>query len=446
MSSPRDSRRLEGKALRLVVPRSTHSLWQAASDRPSIVDMLNASNRDRLPELIPLRHSRMLKSPLACFRGLASVMANDLAKRQNTGILLQSCGDCHLQNFGWFATPERNLIFDITDFDETLAAPWEWDLKRLVVSVVLAARGLAASQVRQQELGHSVVQSYREHLTKYETLSPLHMWYERIDAASLLKNAADTRSRERLQAVINKAHDRTIDRLLPTLTRQIKGNWSIVDQPPLIFHPSDRNRYFQDIQHLIGQYHLTLSDDRRVLLDRYRLVDAAYKVVGVGSVGLRCGIALFLDAGNTPLVLQVKEARESVLEAAMGGEPLTQSGKRVVSGQRLMQAASDMFLGWARDDEGRDYYVRQLRDMKMSVNTETLMLNELEEYGRFCGWALARAHAKVGDASSILGYIGAGDQFAVALSTFALSYTNEVERDFDTLKRAARSGEISVAD
>ncbi len=445
ITAEHETRRMAGKAVRDRMPRSAHANWRLPdSPRRSAVELLHISNHGRLDDLVPMRHARMLKSPLAFFRGLALAMARDFAALPSTGMELQLCGDCHLQNFGWFATPERNLIFDITDFDETYAGPWEWDLKRLAVSVGLAARGIGTSKSKQQSMVRAVVETYRDHLRRYELLSPLQLWYERLDAQGLLQHATDVRSHQRYQGIIDRAHQRTVDAMMPTLAQQTDGAWQIIDQPPLVFHPPQPDRYVRDVQQMMVSYRETLSAERRALFDRYRFADAAYKVVGVGSVGLRCGIALLMAAGNQPLVLQVKEARRSVLQSDRGTPTSEHQGERIVAGQRLMQAASDMFLGWTQDHEGREYYVRQLRDMKMSVNTEALPVDELEAYGRLCGWALARAHAKVGDPSAILGYIGSGELFDVAIVTFADTYASQVEKDFDAFVAQVKLGAIPV--
>ena len=388
----------------------------------------------------------MLQSPLACLRGSAIIMAEDLATLPTPNIRVQICGDCHLQNFGWFATPERNLIFDVNDFDETRKAPWEWDLKRLVASVVVAARGLNASKARQKELAQAAVSEYRGHLVDYEPLSPLEMWYVRLDNDALLNQTTDIASKKRSQQIIDSARQRTMDKLLPKMTERTNGELRFKDRPPIIFHPSQFKDFRHKIDHLMRGYRLTLSDERRTLLGRYRIVDAAYKVVGVGSVGLRCGIILLQDDDGSSLVLQTKEARASVLERFVGKSERSHHGHRIVYGQRVMQAASDMFLGWAEDLEGRSFYFRQLRDMKMSVDVETMTMTEFEEYVRLCGWALARAHAKAGDASTIIGYLGAGNQFDQALSEFGMAYASQVELDFETLVAAARSGRIPVSD
>ena len=443
---PREERRAFGKSLREVVPRSAHATWQPSAQRPDIVSLLEESNRDRLPRLIPVRFARMLRSPLDCFRGSAIVMAEDLATLPSMNYRIQICGDCHLQNFGWFATPERNVIFDVNDFDETRAAPWEWDVKRLVTSVVLVARRLNATKGRQQELAGALLQEYRQHLAAYESLSPLETWYSRVDAEALLNNTTDAEARRRAQQTIDAARKKTLDKLLPNLTEMVNTEMKFKDDPPRVCHPTDPVESLPSVSDLMRSYRTTLSDERRVLLDRYQLTDIALKVIGVGSVGLRCGIVLMVDSDQIPLVLQFKEARASVLEKFVGPSARGHHGQRIVFGQRLMQAASDLFLGWADGSDGRSYYIRQLRDMKFSVEIEKLALPEFEEYTRLCGWALARAHAKSGDASVISGYIGSSSQMDEAFAQFGMAYADQVERDFDTLTAAQKAGRIPVSE
>lgn len=435
-----------GKSLRESVPRSSHAKWDPPKNRPDLVAFLEESNRDRIPALIPLRHSRMLKSPLACFRGSAGMMADDLAGLPKTGLRIQICGDCHVHNFGWFASPERNLIFDINDFDETRNAPWEWDIKRLVVSAVLAARSIGAAKSNQRNLVQSIVREYRERLAAYTGLPPLEMWYQRLDAQVYLTHVADLDSIKRAQRTVESARQRTVDRILPGMIGLADGNTRFLDRPPLVFHPANLEKFLSEIRDNIHVYRTTLLDERRQLLERYKFVDAAYKIVGVGSVGLRCGIILMHDCNGSPLVLQIKEARASVLEKHVGPSERRHHGHRIVHGQRLMQAASDLFLGWSDDSSGRGYYFRQLRDMKLSLNVERMSLKELEEYGQLCGWALARAHAKSDDCSMITGYLGSGDSFDQAIGDFGLAYASQVESDFEQLQKAAKAGRITVMD
>lgn len=438
--------RAAGKALRERVPRSAHAAWKSTADRPDVVSLLEESNRGRLPTLVPLRYSRMLQSPLAFLRGAACIMAGDLAGLPRTDLRLQICGDCHLLNFGWFATPERNLIFDLNDFDESRRAPWEWDIKRLAVSVVLAARGLLVSKSLQQELAKAVIKQYREHLAAYALLSPLEMWYVRIDEQALLEKNTEIASLNQSRQVIDAARQRTVEGLLPKLTERHQGKMRFKDRAPLIFHPPDQQSYQRQIRELLEQYRKSLSDERCELLDRYQMADVAYRVSGVGSVGLRCGIILMLDPDGSPLILQIKEARPSALEKFVGPSRRRHHGHRIIHGQRLMQAASDMFLGWANDDEGRSYYFRQLRDMKMSFDVGGMPFSELKEYALLCGWALARAHAKAGDISSISGYLGSSDTFDEAVSEFAMTYATQTEEDHAALQNAAESGRIVAKD
>ena len=446
-TKPRLQRREDGRRLRDVNPRSTHAVWKSPANRTDVVSILEESNQDRLPDLIPLRFARMLQSPLAFLRGSAAIMAADLAGLPTTNIRVQSCGDCHLQNFGWFATPERNLIFDITDFDESRRAPWEWDVKRLVTSVVLASRELQLplSPPIQEELGRVTAKSYREHIAEFEAMSPLEMWYVRLDSTELMKRSPEIGSVTRCQQIVDAARQRTIEHLLPKITERVNGKLQFKDRPPLISHPAQFDRLQTEIHAIIQQYRETLTDERRVLLDRYQMVDVAYKVVGVGSVGLRCGIILMLDPDEAPLVLQIKEARASVLEKFVGKSERTHDGHRIVHGQRLMQAASDQFLGWANDSAGRCYYFRQLRDMKLSIGIDQMSMADLRDYAQLCGWALARAHAKAGDASTISGYLGSGEAFDEALGQFGIAYADQSVIDFETLKAAAKSGRIPVA-
>lgn len=438
----RDQRRAAGRAFRDSLSRSHHAIWKPPTNRPDLVSLLEESNYDRLPDLIPIRYGRMLQSPLAFLRGSAVVMAGDLAGLPATNIRLPICGDCHLQNFGWFASPERNLVFDITDFDESRTAPWEWDVKRLVASVVVAAQGLSASKAIQKEFAATVAREYRERLTEYADLAPLEMWYLRIDASELQSHVQDVAFKRQLPKLIETARQKTVDKMLPKILERVENQLRFKDRLPLIYHPQDFDQYRDKIGRVMQEYRKTLSDERRMLLDRYRVVDVAYKVVGVGSVGLRCSIALMLDPDERPLVLQIKEARASVLEKFIGPSDRTHHGHRIVHGQRVLQAASDIFLGWGNDSTGRAYYVRQLRDMKMSVVVEQMSLPELGEYGRLCGWALARAHAKAGDAVTVSGYLGTGTQFDDAMGDFGIAYATQVNQDFETLMQAAKSGRI----
>jgi len=436
-----------GKALRDKVPRAQHGTWKKGENRPDPIDILHAADADRLPELVPIRYGRMLQSPFAFYRGAAGVMAADLAATPNIGIHVQACGDCHLMNFGGFATPERNILVDINDFDETLPAPWEWDVKRLAASFVLAARSNGFSDAKGRDAAVACAQSYRRHLAEYSQMHPLDVWYARItfeDVLNMWPQADRARVRARV-AKIAKQDGSEVD--FPKLAGMVSGRLGIRDTPPLIFHPEgSRTAEFQTaIDQVLSAYRETLVEDRRVLLDRYHLVDAAIKVVGVGSVGRRCWIALLMSESNDPLFLQFKEAVESVMEPYAGKSTYAQHGQRVVMGQRLMQPASDLFLGWVTvEATGKQFYVRQLRDAKIKPLVETFDSELLTLYAKACGWVLARAHAKAGDAMTISGYLGNSGQFDEAIGAFSLAYADQAERDHAALKAAARKGKVTV--
>jgi uncharacterized protein (DUF2252 family) len=437
-----------GKRLRDAVPRAAHGEWKKAAHRRDPVEQLQASDPERLSELLPVRYGRMLVSPFTFFRGAAGVMAGDLATTPATGVRVQACGDCHLLNFGGFATPERNIIFDINDFDETLPAPWEWDVKRLAASFVLGARSIGLSDNEGRDAAVGATRSYRERLAEYAKMSPLEVWYARIHSDDVLNLIPDPARRKIARQRVAKAAERSPGSELdyPELAGMVSGHIHIRDAPPLIFHPEEaRARDFvATLENILATYRETLSDDRRALLDQYRLVDAAIKVVGVGSVGRRCWIALFMSAGNDPLFLQFKEARASVLEPFAGPSAYSHHGQRVVMGQRLMQPASDLFLGWVNGLEGRQLYARQLRDAKIKPAIETFSAEDLLFFGEACGWALARSHAKAGDALTISGYLGGKDTFDIAMGRFALAYADQAEADHAKLKAAVRSGKVKV--
>ncbi len=436
-----------GKLLRDTVPRNSHGIWKKPVGRADPIAQLQASDPERLPELLPVRYGRMLASPFTFYRGATGVMAADLATTPATGPRVQACGDCHLLNFGGFATPERNIIFDINDFDETLPAPWEWDVKRLAASFVLAARSVGLTDADGRDAAVGATQSYRKHLADYARMSPLEVWYESVDSEDILSLLTDPAHRKHAQRQITKATERSGSELdFPRLAGMVGGQVHIRDVPPLIFHPEVARApdFLATIETLLAAYRETLPGDRRVLLDRYRLVDAAIKVVGIGSVGRRCWIALFMSAGNDPLFLQFKEARASVLEPHAGPSAYRLHGERVVIGQRLMQPASDVFLGWLDGQDGRQLYARQLRDAKIKPLIETFDAEMLLVYGEACGWALARSHAKAGDSWMISGYLGSNDHFDIAMGRFALAYADQAEADHAALKRAVRAGKVQV--
>jgi uncharacterized protein (DUF2252 family) len=382
----------------------------------------------------------MAASPFAFLRGSAVVMAQDLAATPVTGIQVQVCGDAHLSNFGIYATPERNQVFDVNDFDETLPGPWEWDIKRFAASIVVAGRtnGFPAATNRRAVLNG--VQSYREHIWKYSEMRHIDAWYSRIDYENSLQFVRRT-FRWYIEKQREKSRQRSSLQVFPKLTMQVDGQHRIKDDPPLITHLDDEE-LSQQLRGLVEAYRPTVQEDRRVLLGKYQCVDVARKVVGVGSVGTRCYIVLLLgNDSNDPLLLQIKEAQASVLERHLGPSIYTNHAQRVVSGQRLMQAASDLFLGWTRLGP-TDYYIRQLRDMKLSVSLETLIPEGFIEYCRFCGWALARAHARSGDPAQISGYLGRSDVFDRALASFAETYADQTERDHAALVAVIQADQI----
>jgi uncharacterized protein (DUF2252 family) len=435
-------RRAAGRELRKKVPRSSHAEWTPAADRSDPLSLLEEQNCSRLPHLVPLRYERMAVSPFTFLRGSAVVMAQDLAATPVTGIQVQVCGDAHLSNFGIYATPERNQVFDVNDFDETLPGPWEWDIKRFAASIVVAGRtnGFPAATNRRAVLNG--VQSYRENMWKYSEMCYIDVWYSRIDYESSLQFVRPT-FRSYITKQREKSRQRSSLQMFPKLTIQVDGRYRLKQDPPLIAHLDDEELAHQ-LRGLVEAYRPTVQEDRRVLLNKYLCIDVAQKVVGVGSVGTRCYVVLLLgNDSNDPLLLQIKEAQASVLERYLGPSEYPNHAQRVVCGQRLMQAASDLFLGWTRLD-ATDYYIRQLRDMKLSVNLETLIPDGFIEYCRFCGWALARAHARSGDPAQISGYLGRSDVFDCALAAFAETYADQTERDHAAFVAAVQTNQAPV--
>jgi uncharacterized protein (DUF2252 family) len=431
----------QGKALRKRVPRSAHAAWAPASDRPDPVAMLEASSRGRLPELVPIRHGRMLASPFTFLRGSAAVMAYDLSVTPTTGITAQLGGDCHLLNFGGFGTPERRFIFDVTDFDETLPGPWEWDVKRLAASVVSAGRGIGMPGRRAKEAAQAAVRSYRANMRALAGLHVLDRWYARIDGQALL----DLMMRRSGQPLTASSDPHTAEHLVARITEVAPdGRRRFRDNPPLVFHPPQGDRFHNEVRLFLERYRATLQDDRRTLLDQYHVVDLAMKVVGVGSVGTRCAILLLMAGDDDLLVLQYKEAVASVLEPYVGKSRYKHHAQRVVCGQRLLQSASDLFLGWASDEHGRDFYFRQLRDMKTSVTLDGLSPSAFTRYAELCGAALARGHGKSSDPALIAGYLGDGAAFDTAVAEFASTYADQTERDHASLAQAVKAGRIVV--
>jgi len=392
----REERIQIGKSLRERLPRSRHAIWQPPAAGREPIEIIEASNQGRLQELIPIRYGRMLRSPFTFLRGSAALMAYDLATTPKTDIIVQACGDCHLLNFGFFATPERNLVFDINDFDETLPAPWEWDLKRLVVSFVIAGRDSDLSDRESKAAAIDCARSYREHLREYSRLSPLEVWYTRIGVEQVLEMAPDEKTRKIREQMMTKARERIIEHLYPKIVTQSGGRNRFVDQPPILYHVNEPD-WETLVREGLEDYRQSLPEERRVLFDRYQLEDFALKVVGIGSVGTRCYIALLFSEDNHPLILQVKEACPSVLE------PYT--AKSQYEGVSAVQ---------------------------------------LQRYAEFCGWTLARAHAKSGDAATISGYLGKGDQFDLAMGEFAIAYAEQTEQDHAALVEAVKTGRVEA--
>ena len=441
--------RLEaGRALRAKVPRKTHATWKAPSNRPDPVELLMDSDKGRISKLLPIRYGRMSKSPFTFLRGAAAIMAFDLAQTPTTRLRVQACGDCHIMNFGGFATPERNLIFDINDFDETLPSPWEWDLKRLTTSVEVAGRSAGFRSGDCETAVRAAVRSYRDHMAEYSTMPALDVWYEHIDLKSLIKRMPEAQYRKQSAKDIAKARKKMMpSHVYPSLADSKKAD--IKDDQPLIYHePKQRTpAYRRKAELSFKQYREHLLPAYRVLFDRYTLRDIALKVVGIGSVGTYCEIALFTDPENAPLFLQIKEARASVLERYAKASAFATHGERVVVGQRLMQAASDIFLGWTVGLEtGRDFYVRQLRDMKVRMPLDTADPSVLAYYAEACGWALARAHARSGDPAMIAGYMGSNATFDDAIVKFADKYADQTESDYAALKKAIKAGRVKIQD
>jgi uncharacterized protein (DUF2252 family) len=432
-----------GKKLREKAPRSAQAKWQPATDRPSSIDLLKASNHGRVTQLVPIRYGRMLASPFAYLRGAAAVMAYDLSSTPTTGLLVQACGDCHLMNFGAFASPERELLFDINDFDETLPAPWEWDVRRLAASVVVAGRHLGASERACRDAAEAGIRSYREWMLEYAEMNTLEVWYQRIPFKTLIRLSKSPRERKLWRQGARDARARTAIHVIPKLIQHVRQQGRIVDNPPCIYHPADNGEFQDEMGCLLRHYRDSVPEERRVLYDRYHVIDAAVKVVGVGSVGTRCYVAYMEAGSDDPLLLQVKEARRSVLETYCSKSTFANQGQRVVSGQRIMQSASDIFLGWARSERhSYDFYVRQLRDMKGSVSLEAMSPPDLADYADYCGWALARAHARSGDTVLMSGYLGKTGRFEEAVAAFAVTYADQTERDYAELKKAVKAGKL----
>jgi uncharacterized protein (DUF2252 family) len=444
MESParRDApeRAAAAKALRERVPRSSHALWTPPPERTDPVETLQEAAAGRIPELLPIRHERMSVSAFAYFRGAAAVMAADLAGTPVCGFDVQLCGDAHCLNFGGFGTPERNLIFDINDFDETYPGPWEWDIKRLAVSLVLAARELHLKEAQVTAVVLAGLQRYRQRMLECAALPALDAWYAKIDEDLVIAMTPDPAARKRREALAAGARDNTALRAREKLTVVLDGRRRFRDEPPLLYHPHDAAEGWLDMTALFANYADSLHPHVRVLYNRYELVDTAIKVVGVGSIGTRCAVALFAADDDDSLILQVKEAVVSALEPHLPPAPVAfaNQGERVVYGQLVMQSASDALLGFASFG-GRDFYVRQYRDMKGSADVDVMDVSRLTEYGEFCAWALANAHARSGDAVSIAAYLGKGDQFDKAVAAFSKRYADQTQADFEHFVEAVKA-------
>ena len=450
-----DERAARGKAARAEVPRASHADWQATAARPDPVALLENQATTRLANLVPIRYGRMLVSPFAFYRGAANIMASDLSGMPRTGLHVQLCGDAHLANFGVFAAPDRRLVFDTNDFDETLPGPFEWDLRRLATSFAVAGRERGYDAGKRREISCMVSRAYREAMAKLAEERNLDIWYTRTDVDEMVStwsSKLSAKAVKRTEQNLAKARMKDSLAAFAKLTRLVNGEPQIISNPPLIVPVRDLatgDQTLGTLQAVMRSYRRTLTGDRRHLLEQFRFVDAALKVVGVGSVGTRSWIALFMGRDNDdPLFLQVKEAQASVLEPFLGKSRFASHGQRVVEGQRLMQAASDTMLGWigveGLDGVKREFYVRQLWDAKGSAIVEAMAPKTMAAYASVCGRALARGHARSGDSVAIASYLGASDVFDTALATFAETYADQNQRDYDALAAAARSGRIVV--
>lgn len=431
-----------GKKLREKCPRSLHAAWKPPSHRPDPVALILEGDKGRLPELVPIRHGRMLESPFTFYRGAALNMAEDLAHLPTTGVRVQCCGDAHLVNFRGFGTPERRVNFDIHDLDETLPAPWEWDLKRLATSFVVACRDNGFSKQCAEDAVLTCVRSYREHMAEFSKMNALDVWYAKLDAEDLVANMQDAEARHRVRKRIAKERARSVlEHDFPTLVHSRGESLRIKENPPTIYHPKGTP---VEVTTAFARYRDSLRPSIRALLDRFELKDIAIKVVGIGSVGTRCFAMLLMAGEKDPLFLQVKEARCSVLEAYAGKSVFANHGERVVNGHRLMQSASDIFLGWTVGRTGHHFYIRQLRDVKVKPMVENFTPGSMVQFAEWCGHTLARAHARSGEPAVISGYLGKSDAFDQAIAAFSVAYADQTERDHAALEKAARQGRLEV--
>ena len=455
-----EERVARGKMARTEVPRSSHGFFEAVRDRPDPVALLEEQGKTRVPELVPIRYGRMLVSPFTFYRGAALIMASDLATTPTSGLHVQACGDAHLSNFGVYGSPERRLMFDVNDFDETLPGPWEWDVKRLAASLEIAGRNNEYSDAERRKVILAGAREYRTAMTTFSRMPNLEVWYAHLDIEEQLARVQGEIDPKRVKAVersLAKARTRDSMQAFEKLTTMVDGEPRIISQPPLIVPMEEllpeeitRDKAMKELTGLLRTYRKTLASDRRHLMEQFRFIQLARKVVGVGSVGTRAWIALMLGRdGGDPLFLQIKEAEESVLERFVGQSEYTNHGQRVVAGQRLMQATSDIFLGWEHvrsilDGKERDFYVRQLRDWKGSAEVETMLPDGMAVYARLCGWTLARSHARSGDRIAIAAYLGKSDAFDRAIADFSAAYADQNQRDFEALETAVKAKRIEA--
>ena len=435
----------EGKKLRQKLKRNEQGTFKLPPKRPSVQAFINADNTGRLQNLVPIRHARMSKSPFTFYRATASIMAYDLSFQPHTNINVQAIGDAHLANFGGFATPERTLIIDANDFDETNPAPWEWDLKRLATSFVLASRERGFGKKTALKMALNVTKFYREGMLEFSNMNMLDLWYKQFDLQGLRAIAQTKQARQYLDVLIGKGQKQTIEKVFYKIAGTTAGNYTITDKPPLIYHPFDIDESRKMIEGFLGSYAKTLQADIRWLFEQYKLVDVAQKVVGVGSVGTACFVALLMNNKEESLFLQVKEAGESVLEPFTTKSIYKHHGQRIVEGQRLVQAASDVFLGWSTGPGGRHFYVRQLKDKKISPEIELFDKLLMGGYAKLCGKMLARAHAKTGNSSLLAGYMGKSEQLDKAIGNFAVAYADQTERDYEEFMKTIKSGKLKAS-
>jgi uncharacterized protein (DUF2252 family) len=436
-----------GRQLRKTCPRTSHAKWEAPVNRPDPVDLIMESDKGRIEKLIPLRHGRMARSAFTFYRGAALNMASDLATTPVTGIHVQACGDAHLCNFGGFATPERNVIFSINDLDETLPAPWEWDVKRLAASFVVACRNNSLNKAIEKEIVLGCVRSYRENMALYSKMKIMELMHFSIRAESLISNLKDPEFRQRGFARLAKERGRSVaEEIFPKLVKGTGKSKFIEDQLPAIFHWEGHlpGEVTDIVREAFDLYRESLSPAYRLLLDRFELKDAAIKVVGVGSVGTACWVFLLMTGDGEPFFLQAKEARTSVLERYAGKSIFPNHGQRVINGYRIIQPFSDPFLGWTKGKRGRHYFFRQLRDIKISIRVETFGKPEMMAYADWCGQALALSHARSGDAALLSGYMGKSETFDNAIADFSIAYADQNEKDHASFKNAIRKGKIEA--